>query len=148
MLPYSELNLPPQNLSLAFDEKGRKVVYDICRQIWVVLTPEEWVRQNFVHFMIGNLGYPQALIANERAIEFNDMRRRCDTVVFTRDLRPWLIVEYKSPRVKISEKTFDQIARYNSVLGAEYLIVTNGLTHFCCRFNGETYTFLPQLPRF
>ncbi|MCH5221909.1 MAG: type I restriction enzyme HsdR N-terminal domain-containing protein [Muribaculaceae bacterium] len=123
-------------------------IYDRLRQRWVALTPEEWVRQHFVAFLEKERGFPEALMGNEVSLSLNGMSRRCDTVVFTRNLKPLCIVEYKAPEVKITQKVFDQIARYNSVMQAMYLIVSNGLQHYCCRFEDDGYKFLHDIPQF
>ncbi|MCM1037059.1 MAG: type I restriction enzyme HsdR N-terminal domain-containing protein [Bacteroides sp.] len=143
------LNLPSAPLRLSRDDSGVVRVYDPLRCRWLVLTPEEWVRQHFTAYLRSELGYPASLMANEVSLELNGMRRRCDTVVYSREgLRPLLIVEYKRPTVAITATVFDQIARYNSVLGAPWLMVSNGLRHFCCRFDGDGYTFARALPPF
>lgn len=144
---YPPLSLPAAELRLTCDESGLKV-YDILRAKDVALTPEEWVRQHFVHFLIQQMGYPQGLMANELALVQNGRRRRCDTVVHDRHGRPLIIVEYKRPSVAVTQQVFDQIARYNSVLSARWLVVSNGQRHYCCRFNddGQGYTFVPHLP--
>ena len=123
-------------------------ILDIIRRQYVALTPEEWVRQHFVHFLINHKGYPQSLMANEVQLKLNGMSRRCDTVVYDRALKPRVIVEYKAPSVSITQKVFDQICRYNMVLQVDYLIVTNGLTHYCCKVDNEarSYTFLHEVP--
>ena len=143
------LNLPPGDLRLRVDAEGNTLVFDPLRRKEVILTPEEWVRQHFVAFLTSHLGYPPALMANEVGVNLNGLSRRCDTVVWNRaDASPLVIIEYKAPTVEITAAVFDQIARYNMVLCARYLIVSNGLRHFCCRLNPEThtYTFLPELP--
>ena len=144
-----QLNLPEANLALATDEQGRTTVYDALRKKWLVLTPEEWVRQHFVSYLINHKGYPAAMMANEVAITFNTMKRRCDTVVYNRTaVTPLVIVEYKAPTVNITPKTFDQIARYNMVLQVKCLIVSNGLHHYCCMpdYAAGTYAFLNDIP--
>ena len=144
-----ELNLP------SFDKKviqkeGKPFIFDIIRRQYVALTPEEWVRQHFVHFLIGTKGYPQSLMANEVQLKLNGMSRRCDTVAYDRTLRPRVIVEYKAPTVNITQQVFDQICRYNMVLQVDYLIVSNGLAHYCCKVDNttHTYTFLKDIPSY
>lgn len=141
------LNLPPCRLKVRRTEGGLSV-FDPLRRRYVALTPEEYVRQHFVNWMIAGLHYPASIMANELGVEFNGMRRRCDTVVWRPDRRPLIIAEFKAPTVKITQKTFDQIVNYNSVLRAGYLIVSNGLEHFCCQmdYEGASYEFLPQVP--
>ncbi|MDE7097178.1 MAG: type I restriction enzyme HsdR N-terminal domain-containing protein [Muribaculaceae bacterium] len=123
-------------------------VFDTLRRKYVALTPEEYVRQHFTAWMTGDLGYPASLMNNEVPLILNGTRRRCDTVVFRSDGSPSVIVEYKAPTVAITQKVFDQIARYNMVLHSRYLIVSNGLQHFCCSMDYEhdTYSFLRQIP--
>lgn len=125
-------------------------VFDPLRRKYVALTPEEFVRQHFVNWLITGLNYPPSLTANEIGIELNGTKRRCDTVVFNPDGSPLIIVEYKAPNVGISQKVFDQIVRYNMVLRARYLIVSNGMRHFCCvvDYAANTYHFIPEIPNY
>ncbi len=141
------LNLP------IFDAKIRKnsssfEIFDPIRQKYVALTPEEWVRQNFVNYLITQKKYPRSLIANEISVKLNSLNKRCDTVVYNNRLQPLAICEYKSPSVNISQAVFDQIVRYNIVLKVKYLIVSNGLTHYCCRMNYEDFSveYLTDIP--
>ena len=118
------LNLP------VFDTKinvrnGKNVIFDVIRKRYVALTPEEWVRQHFVHFLIAHKGYPTALLANEVMVKLNGTTKRCDTVLYRRDLSARMIVEYKAPHIEITQTVFDQITRYNMVLKVDYLIVSN-----------------------
>lgn len=108
------------------------------------------MRQHFVHFLINHKGYPRTLTANEVQLKFNGMSRRCDTVVYDRTLRPRVIVEYKAPSVNITQQVFDQICHYNMVLQVDYLIVSNGLTHYCCKVDYPTrsYHFLSEIPEY
>lgn len=123
-------------------------VFDPLRKKYVALTPEEYVRQHFTAWMTGSLGYPASLMSNEVSLKLNKTSRRCDTVVFRSDGSPSVIVEYKAPTVAISQNVFDQIARYNMVLRSRFLIVSNGLSHFCCEmdYGRDTYRFLPFIP--
>lgn len=136
-----QLNLPP------FDIKVKKigdkpVVFDSLRRKYVALTPEEWVRQHFVNYLKIEKNYPFALIANEMQINLNGQKKRCDSVVFNNELQPLVIVEYKAPDVKITQQVFEQIVCYNIVLKVKYLIVSNGINHYCCRMDYENQTFL------
>lgn len=144
---FPPLELPAAQLRIARSGAGYKV-YDRFRARWVALTPEEWVRQHFVSMLVGRMGYMAGRIANEVAITINNLSRRCDTVVFASDRSPWMIVEYKAADVAITQKVFDQIARYNMVLRARYLVVSNGLSHFCCEmdYENDSYRFIPNLP--
>ena len=143
------LNLP------AFDAKivqrdGKTVIFDMLRRRYVALTPEEWVRQHFVHYLVERKGYPPSLMANEVQLALNHTKKRCDTVLYKRDLTAQMIMEYKAPDVKITQAVFDQIGRYNLVLHVDYLVVSNGLCHYCCRMDYEhnTYRFLPDIPAY
>ncbi|MGM9760152.1 MAG: type I restriction enzyme HsdR N-terminal domain-containing protein [Parabacteroides sp.] len=143
------LNLPTFAAKVT-SQNGKQQIFDPVRGKYVALTPEEWVRQHFVHFLVSEKGYPQSLVGNEVCIRLNQLSKRCDTVAFNRFLEPLLIVEYKSPAVEISSAVFAQIARYNMVLHVRYLIVSNGLRHFCCRVNyeEEKYEFLKSIPSY
>ena len=143
------LNLPTFNAKISSDGK-KSMIFDVIRQRYVTLTPEEWVRQHFVHYLIEQKGYPLSLLANEIQIKLNGTSKRCDTVLYSRDLSPQLIVEYKAPSVEITQKVFNQISRYNMVLHVDYLIVSNGLQHYCCRMDYEqqSYHFLPEIPAY
>lgn len=143
-----QLNLPAFDYKLSRDSDGVTRIYDCLRDKFVALTPEEWVRQHFVNFLITERSYPRGLMANEVSLKLNRTSRRCDTLVYSRTGRPLAIVEYKAPAIAVSQVVFDQIARYNSVIGADYLIVSNGLSHYCCRFDRErqSYSFLREIP--
>lgn len=141
------LNLP--NFDIKVKKKADQLlVWDETRYKYITLTPEEWVRQHFVHFLISEKGYRKELIANEVSIKLNGTAKRCDTVIYDQELTPLMIVEYKAPFITITSKVFDQIVRYNMVLHVQYLIVSNGLRHFCCQINYETqsYRFLQEIP--
>ena len=141
------LNLPAMRLRLVREGSLTKV-WDSLRKKFVAFTPEENVRQHFVNWLSNWMHYPASLMNNEVSISLNGMTRRCDTIVFNRDGKPLMIIEYKSPDVEITQKTFDQIVRYNMVLRAKYLVVSNGIRHFCCIINykDESYNFIPTIP--
>lgn len=124
------------------------MIFDVVRHRYVTLTPEEWVRQHFTHFLMAHKGYPQGLLANEIQIKLNGTSKRCDTVLYRQDLSAQMIIEYKAPSVEITQKVFDQITRYNMVLHVDYLVVSNGLEHYCCKmdYENQTYHFLPDIP--
>ena len=142
-----ELSLPGFDYKVK-KQNGTVMIFDIVRKKYVVLTPEEWVRQHFVHFLIAHKGYPTTLLANEVMVKLNGTTKRCDTVLYRRDLSARMIVEYKAPEIEITQKVFDQITRYNMVLKVDYLIVSNGMQHYCCRMDYEhqSYTFLQDIP--
>lgn len=143
------LNLPPFDARIDTKE-GKHFILDVIRRRYVALTPEEWVRQHFVHYLITYKGFPRALMANEVQLCLNGTIKRCDTVLYKRDLTAQMIMEYKAPNVKITQAVFDQIGRYNLVLHVDYLVVSNGLCHYCCRMDYEhnTYRFLPDIPAY
>lgn len=147
MTEQPPLNLPLVELRLRMEDKILKV-FDPLRKKYVALTPEEYVRQQFTAWMTDCLGYPASLMSNEVSLSLNDTKRRCDTVVFRSDGSPAVIVEYKAPTVAITQNVFDQIARYNMVLHSSYLIVSNGLLHYCCKmdYDKNSYAFLPNIP--
>lgn len=144
-----DLNLP------SFDTKIRKKgdvleIFDPLRKKYVALTPEEWVRQHFVHYLIAEKQFPGSLIANEAGIKLNSLSKRCDTVVYNRQLNPIMIIEYKRPDVTITQEVFDQVTRYNSVLKVPYIVVSNGLVHHCCQMDYEklSYCYLTEIPTY
>lgn len=141
------LNLPAFNAKI-INKDGKNCIFDVIRRRYVILTPEEWVRQHFVHFLTECKGYPSTLMANEVQVALNGTRKRCDTVLYKRDLTAQMIVEYKAPDIAISQSVFNQITRYNMVLKVDYLVVSNGLQHYCCKMNyaENSYFFLPDIP--
>ena len=143
------LNLP------SYDAKIRKngplmEIYDSLRRKYVALTPEEWVRQHFVNWLIIDKEYPTSLMANEAGIKLNSLTRRCDTVVYDQHLDPLMIIEYKESNISITQDVFDQIVRYNTVLKVQYIVVSNGVKHYCCKMNYEkhSYDFLIDIPNY
>ncbi len=153
VLPYIScfllMNLPPISAKLIPHNKGFKI-YDSLRTKYVALTPEEAVRQRFSNWLITQLNYPKSLMNNEIEIKHNNRSRRCDTIVYSRQCKPLMIIEYKAPTINISQMTFDQIVRYNMVLEAKYLVVSNGLTHYCCiiDYENNTYNFIEEIPSY
>ena len=144
-----ELNLPSTDLRVTIKD-DKELIFDSLRRKYVVLTPEEWVRQNFVSFLINHKGYLAGLMNNEVSLVQNGIKRRCDTLVSDKYGNPIVIVEYKAPNVEITQKVFDQIVRYNYVFRAKYLIVSNGLNHYCCCINYDegNYSFLKEIPSY
>lgn len=142
-----ELTIPIYEFKIE-TSAGKPRIFDPLRKKYVVLTPEEWVRQNFVQYLVQGLGYPRGLIQIEAAITVYNFSRRCDAVLFDRSLQPRMIIECKAPEVTVNERTFEQIAVYNAALKARYLTVTNGRIHYCCRidYDHQTYQFLPEIP--
>ncbi|MCM4154589.1 type I restriction enzyme HsdR N-terminal domain-containing protein [Gramella sp. AN32] len=144
-----KLNFPAY--SFRFKNNQNKIaIFDDLRKKFVILTPEEWVRQHCVQFLKNEKNYPKSLINVEKQLKLGDLTKRYDIVVFEPEGNVNLIVECKAPKVKITQHTFDQIARYNSTLKANFLMITNGIEHFFCKmdFEAETYIFLKDLPEF
>ncbi len=141
------LNLPKYSFKTKRDDDGL-CIFDRCRNKYVTLTPEEWVRQNMVEYLIQAKNFPPARIGNEVTVNINGMRKRSDTVIYDKEMRPRIIVEYKAPSVKITQKVFDQIANYNFVLDVDVLIVSNGLEHYCCKMDKKEhkYLFMKEIP--
>jgi len=142
-----KLNLPEYDLKLKV-EGGRTLVLDPFRSRYLVLTPEEYVRQQFARFLIGERGFPASLMATEYSLTLNRLIKRCDILVFNRDRHPVVLVECKAPSVRIGQQVFDQVARYNMVFRVNYLMVTNGMQHYCCRVDFQTgrVEFMKEIP--
>lgn len=141
------LNLPSYNFNVK-KEKSKLQIFDSQRKKWVLLTPEEWVRQHFVRFLVEEKHFPPARIAVEYTLKINNLERRCDIVVFGKNGKPQITVELKAPQITLNQSVFDQIAAYNSYLKVDYFMISNGLQHFFCRVNMENYKyeFLPEIP--
>lgn len=141
------LNLPSYEFQTA-EQGDKRLIYDPARHTYVRLTPEEWVRQHFVQYLIQELDVPAGLVATEASFEYEGQAQRADVVVHDQVGDPLLLVECKAPDMSIRQTAFDQGARYNLVLQAPYLVVTNGQDHYACRidFESKTYTFLEDLP--
>lgn len=142
-----KLNFPPYQFRFKNSE-NKYAIFDEIRKKFIILTPEEWVRQHVVHHLIYDKKYPKSWINVEKLIKLNDLTKRYDVVVFNPDGSIFLLVECKAPEVTITQQTFDQIARYNLALKAKYLMVTNGLEHYFCQmdYENEKYQFLRDLP--
>ncbi len=143
------LNLPTYEIKIA--QRGNKqLIFDFLRRKYVALTPEEWVRQHFVHYLIEHKGYPAGLIGNEVELNVGEKRLRCDTILYNKVAQPQMIIEYKAPQIKLQQKTFDQISAYNLLLKVDYLIVSNGMQHICCRmdYENQKYCFLEGIPNY
>ena len=144
-----ELNLPKYEIRIGRKD-GRLTIFDFLRRRYVALTPEEWVRQHFTHFLVEHKSYPQGLLANEVELSVGDKSLRCDSVLYDRELRPRMIVEYKAPHIKLTQKVFQQIATYSLLLHVDYLVVSNGIEHHCVKmdYENEKYLFLEDIPEY
>jgi len=144
-----KLNFP--TYSFRFKNSENKVaIFDEIRKKFIILTPEEWVRQHVVQYLLQDKNYPKSYINVEKLIKINDLNKRYDIIVYQPNGEIYLLIECKAPEVNITQQTFDQIARYNLVLNAKYLMVSNGLNHYFCQmdFEKEQYVFLKELPEF
>ena len=142
-----EINLPA--FPFRYKDIGqRKYIFDSFRKKYVLLTAEENVRQHFAHFLINKFNYPAGRIGIEVSLKYGSVERRCDIVVYNKNRRPALIVEFKAASVDITEAVFDQIVRYHMVLKSPFIAVTNGIRHFCCKLNDENarWDFLSSFP--
>lgn len=142
-----ELNLPAYAVKLS-GTREKPLIFDILRRRYVALTPEEWVRQHFIHFLIEHKGYPISLLANEVKLSVGEKTLRADSVLYSNTLMPKMIIEYKAPHITITQQVFDQISNYNLLLHVDYLIVSNGLQHYVCKmdYDGKKYLFLEDIP--
>lgn len=145
----TQLNLP--EYSFKFREyNGREQIFDKFRKKYISLTPEEWVRQNFLSWLCDEKKFPHALVSVEKTIELNELKKRYDAVVYSNTHQPLMLIEFKAPEIKISQKVFEQAARYNLILKVPYLMVSNGINHYCCRINfkNSQIVFLKEIPEF
>jgi len=144
-----KLNLPEFEFKLKKAE-GKVWIFDVIRKKFIVLTPEEWVRQHFINYLLTVKNYPRTLIRVEGGLVYNELRKRSDIVVYDRKGVPWMIVECKSPALHVSDATLSQASVYNSTLRADYICVTNGLVHLCAHINWleRKTTQLPDTPSF
>lgn len=142
-----ELNLPKFKIQLG-GTREKPEIFDFLRRRYVKLTPEEWVRQHFVHWLVEQKGYPKGLLGNEIELRVADKKLRCDSVLYDQQTRHRMIIEYKAPTIPLSQKVFDQISAYNLLLHVDYLVISNGMEHYCCRMNYEnnSYDFLQDIP--
>ncbi|MCT4613358.1 MAG: type I restriction enzyme HsdR N-terminal domain-containing protein [Marinifilaceae bacterium] len=144
-----KLNLPIYKFRFK-EENGRKKIFDQIRKKYYVLSPEEWVRQNIISYLIDEKKYPASLIAVETKVDVNKLPQRSDIVLYSNNLKPLMIVECKAPEVKITQQSFNQITRYNMILRVPLLFVSNGLNHYCCHYNyaENSYKYLKEIPNY
>jgi type I site-specific restriction endonuclease len=143
------LNLPEFNIPIK-KENGKSYVFDEIRKKYIVLTPEEWVRQNFIVFLVREKKYPLTLMAVEKKVNVNGQPQRFDLLIYNRNGQPLLIAEFKAPKVKVSQAAFDQAVRYNMALKVKYIVISNGLQHFICHINysANNYFYLKEIPEY
>jgi len=145
-----DLNLPAYKVKVRMTENGEKEIFDVFRRKFVKLTPEEWVRQHFLHFLCDKKGYPPGLISVEKQLSVLGRNKRFDAVVFKKGGNPAVLIEFKAPSVKLSQDVVEQVAGYNFVVHADFLMVSNGMNHYCCKMNYENRTFrlINEIPEF
>ena len=141
------LNLPQYEIKIT-EKDGKRMIFDFLRRKYVALTPEEWVRQHFTHYLVERKGYPKGLLGNEIELQIGDKRLRCDSILYNKVARPQMIIEYKAPTVPLQQKVFDQVSAYNLLLRVDYLVISNGMEHYCCKMDYEhqKYLFLQEIP--
>lgn len=149
MIGMIPLNLPTYEYKLKKTE-DKIFIFDSSRKKYVVLTPEEWVRQHFINYLVTKLNYPKSLIKVESGLQFNKMRKRSDIVIYNQLGKPWMVVECKGPEHDVNRQTIQQVSVYNHTIKADYIGLTNGLNHFCCSVDHvkKTTTLLDQFPVF
>lgn len=143
------IQFPPPDFRIQATD-GQEMIFDPFRKKYVVLTPEEWVRQNFLNYLVKNLEYPGALMSIEKEMNLGELRKRCDIVIYSREAAPWMIVECKEMGVPLGMPVLEQIVRYNMALPVPYLVITNGSNTWCCKLNAEegNWEFETALPAY
>jgi hypothetical protein len=145
-----ELRFPSYNFRIhSATQAGQSLkIFDIIRKKYISLTPEEWVRQHLLHFLVNERKFPQSLLSVEKKVLVNKLMRRTDIVAYSNSLQPLLIAECKAPTIRLQQDTFDQAARYNMTLGVGYFIITNGFETHCCTIDhaNKKYVFLKDVP--
>ena len=142
-----ELNLPSYAVKLK-GTREKPEIFDFLRRKYVALTPEEWVRQHFTHWLVEQKGYPTGLLGNEIELRIGEKKLRCDSILYDKSAQPQMIMEYKAPTVPITQRVFNQISVYNLLLRVDFLVVSNGIQHYCCKmdYDQQTYRFLEEIP--
>lgn len=145
-----QLNLPSFDFKIIKNENGKLSIFDDIRKKYIIISPEEWVRQNFIKYLIQYKNYPKGLIALEKGIKINGNQFRFDALCYDNNANPLVIIEFKAPKVKITEKVFQQAAIYNMKLKTPYLIMSNGISHYCCKvdFINKKVEYLKDVPNY
>ncbi|MBQ8701675.1 MAG: type I restriction enzyme HsdR N-terminal domain-containing protein [Prevotella sp.] len=141
------INLPEYEIKIR-EREGKPYIFDDLRRKYVALTPEEWVRQHFIHYLTDHKHYPKGLLVNETELRLGEKHMRCDSVLYDKEMHPRMIIEYKAPTIALTQRTFDQISAYNHLLHVDYLVLSNGIQHICCRmdYDNQSYMFLKEVP--
>lgn len=141
------ITFPPPDFKIV-KEGNKELIFDRLRKRYIILTPEEWVRQNFINYLVKVLSYPSSLIGIEKEIYIGEVKKRFDIVVFSREMLPWMLIECKEMNVPLTEKTLQQVVQYNMVLPSTYLVITNGSHTFCGTQSNSNWEFLRALPAY
>lgn len=142
-----QLNLPLATLKIRKSENQQQV-FDVFRNTFINLTPEEWVRQQLLHYLVDKLQYPQNLISVEKSIDVNGQLRRYDAVIYSRITKPIMVIECKAPNIKLTQDVFDQIHAYNQSLKVDFLLISNGMQHYCIKMDESSWNFMDKIPKY
>lgn len=141
------LNFPPIEASIKLKD-DKHYIFDLIRKKYLLITPEEWVRQHIIHFLINHKNYSKSLISTEKGLNYNKLAKRSDILTFSKNGTPFLLIECKAPEIKINDKVFEQVSIYNQTIQAPFIAVSNGLSTYICSidFEKNSYTFLEDFP--
>lgn len=144
-----DLNIPEQNIEIK-SINSKNYIFDLLRKKHLILTPEEWVRQNLVSYFINDLDYPKGLIKTESSLKYNNLKKRSDILIYNNDMTHYMIVECKSYKMKLNKSHLNQSAIYNKIYRSKYLMVSNGMEHIVCEYDweNETFKFRNSIPKF
>ena len=144
-----DLNIPEQNIEIK-SINSKNYIFDLLRKKHLILTPEEWVRQNLVSYFINDLNYPKGLIKTESSLKYNNLKKRSDILIYNNDMTHYMIVECKSYKMKLNKSHLNQSAMYNKIYRSRYLMVSNGMEHIVCEYDweNETFKFRNSIPKF
>ena len=147
LIVMQKLNLPEYQFQIKLSGQSKQI-FDKLRGKYVALTPEEWVRQNFILFLSEEKKYPVGLFSVERGVKVNELNKRTDLVIYDREKKPWMLVEFKAHDVPVTQEVFYQAARYNLAHNVPYMVVSNGIEHYCCKMTATSFEFMDDLPEF
>tara|TARA_B100001113_G_scaffold152223_1_gene124718 strand:- start:201 stop:647 length:447 start_codon:yes stop_codon:yes gene_type:complete len=144
-----ELNIPTQDIDVKIIE-SKNYIFDLIRKKYLILTPEEWVRQNLVRYFINDLNYPKGLIKTESSLKYNNLKKRSDILIFNNDMTHFLVVECKSYKLKLNKSHISQSAMYNKIYKSKYVMISNGLDHIVCKYdwNNDSFEFMKSIPKY
>ncbi len=144
-----ELNIPTQDIDIKIIE-SKNYIFDLIRKKYLILTPEEWVRQNLVRYFINDLNYPKGLIKTESSLKYNNLKKRSDILIFNNDMTHFLVVECKSYKLKLNKSHISQSAMYNKIYKSKYVMISNGLDHIVCKYdwNNDSFEFMKSIPKY